>query len=304
MNTTISGSGTLTPISQETLTTTKAGTVTAVNYEVGAKVEEDAVIATLEDDNGNTADFTAPYDCVLIELPITEGDELAANSQIAMVMGTDGFTMGIAVDELDISTVKVGQEVSFTISAVDGDYTGKVTAVSYNGSSSNGTTAYQITAKLDYVEGVYPGMSVSGEIVIESSGEGLLVPVDAVRTSGDDSYVYLAPSDATEGKEYADDEIDVSKLTKVTVKTGMSDGSYIIIESDEIADGDLIVITKLTSTQTGSDNEGQGGFGGMDGFPGGMDGFPGGMNFEDFDFENFDPNNMPQGGGFPGMGGN
>lgn len=297
VNTTINGSGTLTPISQETLVTAKAGTVTAVNYEVGAKVEEDAVIATLKDSNGKTTDFTAPYDCILIELPITKDDELAANSQIATVMGTDGFTMGIAVDELDISTVKVGLEVSFNIGAVDGDYTGKVTAVSYNGSSSNGATAYQITAKLDYIKGVYPGMSVSGEIVVASSGEGLLVPVDAVRSSGDDSYVFLAPSDATEGKEYAEDEIDVSKLTKVTVKTGMSDGSYIVIESDELADGDLIVLTKLTSTQTGSDNEGQGGAGGMGGFPGGMD-------FEDFDFENFDPNNMPQGGGLPGMGGN
>ena len=47
----------------------------------------------------------------------------------------------------------------------------------------------------------------------------------------------------------------------------MSDGSYILIESDELAEGDLIVITKITSTQTGSDSESQGGFGGMSGFP-------------------------------------
>ena len=177
VDTTISGSGTLTPVSKETLATAKAGTVTAVNYEVGDKVDKDAVIATIEDDNGNKTDFAAPYDCVLIEFPISTEDELDANSQIAMIMGTDGFTMGIAVDELDISTVKVGQEVDFTIDAVDGNYTGKITAVSYNGSSSGGTTAYQITAKVDYVEGIYPGMSASAEIVIESSGEGLLVPM-------------------------------------------------------------------------------------------------------------------------------
>ena len=302
VDTTISGSGTLTPVSQETLVTAKDVTITAVNYEVGDKVDKDAVIATAEDENGNETDFTAPYDGVLIELPIANEDELAANSQIAMVMGTDGFTMGIAVDELDISTVRVGQEVDFAIDAVDGDYTGKVTAVSYNGSSSGATTAYQITATVDYVEGVYPGMSASAEIVIESSGEGLLIPVDAVRTSGDDNYVYLAPSGAAEGTEYAEDELEISALTKVTVETGMSDGSYMLIESDELSEGDLIVITKLTSTQTGSESEDQGGFGGRGGFPGGN----GGMDFGDFDFENFDPNNMPDGGsGFPGgRGGN
>ena len=65
------------------------------------------MIAVIKEENGSETDFTAPYDCILIELPISTEDELAANSQIAMVMGTDGFTMGIAVDELDISTVKV-----------------------------------------------------------------------------------------------------------------------------------------------------------------------------------------------------
>ncbi len=305
VSTTISGSGTLSPVTQENLQTTTAVTVTEVNYAAGDTVEADAVIASATDAEGNVTDFKAPYECVLLELPIAVDDELVAASQIAMIMGTDGFTMGIAVDELDIATVKVGQEVTFKVDAVNSEYAGTVSAVSYNGTSSSGSTAYQISAKMDYVEGVYPGMSVSAEIVIESSGEGLLVPVDAVYTSGDDNYIYLAPSGASEGTEYSEEELDVSSLTKVNVKTGMSDGSYILVESEEIADGTLIVIEKITSTQTGSESDENAGFGGMGmggGFPGGGGG---GMNFGDFDFENFDPGNMPQGGGgFPGMGAN
>ena len=72
----------------------------------------------------------------------------------------------------------------------------------------------------------------------------------------------------------------------MTVETGMSDGSYIAIESDELAEGNLIIVTEITSTLTGSDSETEGGAGG---FPGG------GMNFGDF--EDFDPGQMPQGGG-------
>lgn len=299
VNTTISGSGTLSPVSQTTLSNAEPATVTAVNYAVGDTVAAGEVIATVESAGGASSSYAAPYDCVLIELPIAAGDELAANSEIAMVMGTDGFTMDIAVDELDISSVKTGQEVTFTIDAVDGSYTGAVTAISYNGSSSGGATAYQITATVDYVEGVYPGMSASAEIVVESSGDGLLVPVNAVQTSGDDNYVYLAPADATEGAEYAENEIDVSGLTRVTVETGMSDGSYILIESGELAQGSLIVIPTLTSTMTGSDSQDNNAMGGMGGGPGGMGG---GMDFGDFDFENFDPGNAPQGGGIPGGG--
>lgn len=296
VSTTISGSGTLTPVTQQTLTSTYAGEIASVNFTVGDEVAQGDVLAVITSDNGD-AEITAPCDGILIEFPVTVGTEVAAGGSVAMIMGKDGFTMGIAVDELNISSVALDQEVSFTIDAVDGEYTGSVTAISYNGSSSGGKTAYQITATVGYVEGVYPGMSASAEIVIEDSGDGLLVPVDAVGTSGDDTYVYLAPSGAELGTSYEEGEIDLQDLTKVTVETGMSDGSYMIIESDELAEGDLIVITQITSTLTGSDSEGEGG-----GF-GGMSGFPGGMDFGDFDFENFDPSQFPQGGGgFPGMG--
>lgn len=290
VDTTISGSGNLTPVSQQTMAVEQPVTVTAVNYAAGDAVEEGAVIVTVEDAQGSSIDYTAPYDCVVLELPVSSGDELEAGGEVAMVMGTDGFTMGIAVDEQDISTVAVGQEVAFTVDAVDEEYTGEVTNVSYNGSSNGSATAYQITARVDYAEGIYPGMSATAEIVVEESGEGLLVPVEAVQTSGDEEYITLAPSSAAEGDEYGESEIEVSELSTVTVETGMSDGSYILVESDELAEGDLIVVTRLTSTQTGPDSQGSGGMGG--GFPGG------GMDFGDFDFENFDPGTMPQGGGF------
>lgn len=298
VSTTISGSGTLTPVTQETLTSTYAGEVASVNFTVGDEVAEGDVLAVVTSDNGDK-EITAPCDGILIEFPVKSGTEVAAGGSVAMIMGKDGFTMGIAVDELNISSVALEQEVSFTIDAVEGDYTGSVTAISYNGSTSGGTTAYQITATVDYVEGVYPGMSASAEIVIEDSGDGLLVPVDAVGTSGDDNYVYLAPSGAELGTSYEEGELDLNDLTKVTVEAGMSDGSYMMIESDQLAEGDLIVITQITSTLTGSDSEGKGGgFGGMGGFPGG-----GNFDFGDFDFENFDPSQFPQGGGgFPGMG--
>lgn len=122
MDTTISGSGNLTPVSQQTMAVEQPVTVTAVNYAAGDNVEEGTVIATAEDAQGGSIDYTAPYDCVLLELPVSSGDELEAGGEVAMVMGTEGFTMGIAVDEQDISAVAVGQEVAFTVDAVDGEY--------------------------------------------------------------------------------------------------------------------------------------------------------------------------------------
>ena len=290
---TVSGSGTLTPVTSETIASVRGGEVEKVNFTVGDEVNKDAVIAVVGGEN-----IISPCDGILIELPLSVGDEVAQGGSAAMVMGKDGFTMGIAVDETEISSVKLDQDVTFTVDAVSDTFTGKVTRISYNGSSSGGSVAYQITAAFDYAEGIYPGMSATAQIVIEDSGEGLLVPVDAVSTSGDNNYVYLAPSNAEAGAVYEEGKLDINSLDKVSVKTGMSDGSYILVESDELREGSLIVVTKVTSTRTGSDRESGG-----SGFPGGggMPNMPEGMDFGDFDFENFDPGQRPP-GGFGGSG--
>ena len=238
---TISGSGTLTPVTSETLTSEKGGEVETVNYTVGGEVAKDAEIAVID---GKA--IIAPFDGILLELPISVGDEVAEGGSVAMLMGKDGFTMGIAVDETEISSVKLDQVVSFTVDAVGNSFEGKVTKISYNGSSNGGSVAFQITAGFDHADGIadgiYPGMSATAQIVIEDSGEGLLVPVDAVKTSGDNNYIYLAPSDAEARKVYKEGKLDLNDLQKVYVKTGMSDGSYILIESDNIKENDLIII--------------------------------------------------------------
>ena len=63
----------LTPVSQQTMAVEQPVTVTAVNYAAGDNVEEGTVIATAEDAQGGSIDYTAPYDCVLLELPVSSG---------------------------------------------------------------------------------------------------------------------------------------------------------------------------------------------------------------------------------------
>ena len=272
------------------------GTIQSVNVQAGDAVSAGDVIAVIEFEDSvvKTRDMIAPYNAVILEWYLKEGAEISDETSVGMFLGTDdGYTMTISVDENNISLIELGQEVEISIDVSSEDMpTGYVTDISYNGSTSGSTTAYKITVNFDYVTGTYPGMSVSAEVVVEDSGEGLLVPVSAIQTSGDTKYVYFAPSGASLGDIYEDGEIDVTKLTKVTVTEGMSDGSYTMVEGN-LDEGDLIVVITKTSTQTGSEssNGSGGGMGGMGNFPGGGS-FPGG---------DFDPSQIPS-GGFPGGG--
>jgi len=191
----------------------------------------------------------ADTDCTLTAISAKVGDTVAAGTLVCTLTGEGGFTLALSIDELDIATVKLGQSATITLDALDGEYTGTVTNISYSGSGSY-VTSYTATITTDPIEGAYPGMSVSAGIITETSGETMVVSVSAVQYDGDTAFLYLADDGTQVGTKYADGELDLDKLTKVTVTTGMSDGSNISVTADGLAADDIIWVPERTSTAT------------------------------------------------------
>ena len=221
-------------------------------YTTLKQTEADLVsqIADLEDLLSVKADF----DCTLTSLSAAVGDTIDAGTTVCVLTGTGGFSLDLSIDELDIASVALGQSATVTLDALDGEYNGTVTNISYSGSGSY-VTSYTASITTDPIEGAYPGMSVSAEIVTDTSGDSLIVSVSALQYDGDTAFVYLAGDDAQLGTSVAEGELDLDKLTKVTVTTGMSDGSYIAITADGLAAGDLIWVPERTSTATYSESD-------------------------------------------------
>ena len=223
----------------------------------------------------------AEWDGYITSMAVEKGDEVTAGTELCALASSDGFTMSLSIDELDISSVQHGQDVSITLDALEGTFSGKVTNISYAGSGSYVTT-YTATIVTDPIEGAYPGMSASAEIITETSGTRMIVQVVAVQYSGRgderESYVYLAPDGASARQKLAKAEVNTDTLTKIMVTTGMSDGSYIVIESDELASGDLILVPQTTTTATYTESQSTTTtFSGMSGMPSGdFSGMPSG----------------------------
>ena len=186
-------------------------------------------------------------------LPVSAGDEVLSGDTLCSLAGTDGYTMSVSVDELDIGGVAIGQSATITLDAIDGTFSGVVSDLSYEGSGSY-VTSYTATLDIDPIEGALPGMSASAEIVTETSGQTLIVPVDAVQYEGDETFLYLAGSDTAVGTVYAETDLDLTQLTRVPVETGMSDGSYIAV-SGKLSAGELILIPLRTTTSVYEEEE-------------------------------------------------
>lgn len=155
-------------------------------------------------DNVDDYTITAPISGTVITKNAKVGDKISKSSSgtttMAVIYDLSTMTLEMSVDELDVSSIKVGQSVEITADAVEGEtFTGTVTNVSLQSSYSNGVTNYPVTVTLDDTGSLLPGMNVDAKIILDSSGNALVIPASALMR-GNRVYVKKS-SDSTENAD-------------------------------------------------------------------------------------------------------
>lgn len=155
-------------------------------------------------DNVDDYTITAPISGTVITKNAKVGDKISKSSSgtttMAVIYDLSTMTLEMSVDELDVSSIKVGQSVEITADAVEGEtFTGTVTNVSLQSSYSNGVTNYPVTVTLDDTGSLLPGMNVDAKIILDSSENALVIPASALMR-GNRVYVKKSP-DSTENAD-------------------------------------------------------------------------------------------------------
>ena len=255
------GSATFAYQAERTLTAQASGTVTSINVQEGSEVAKDDIILGLSGDDltesiqsaseslrsaeismqnlqdaMNNYTITAPISGTIIEKDAKVGDAVKAGDTLCIVYDLSYLEMSINVDELQISSISVGQKVQITADAVpDKTYVGTVTRVSMKGTSNGGTTTYPVTIRIDDTDGLRPGMNANAEIVVAEAKNALVVPNAAVMRG---SYVLVTKDSPSAAN--ADTTMEAPEgFVYVPVKTGVSDDDYTQIVSG-IQEGDTI----------------------------------------------------------------
>ena len=255
------GSATFAYQAERTLTAQAAGTVTSINVQEGSDVAKDDIILGLSGDDltesiqsaseslrsaeismqnlqdtMNNYTITAPISGTIIEKDAKVGDAVKTGDTLCIVYDLSYLEMSINVDELQISSISVGQQVQITADAVpDKTYVGTVTRVSMKGTSNGGTTTYPVSIRIDDTDGLRPGMNANAEIVVAEANNALVVPNAAVVRG---SYVLVTKDSPSAAN--ADTAMEAPEgFVYVPVKTGVSDDDYTQIVSG-IQEGDTI----------------------------------------------------------------
>jgi RND family efflux transporter MFP subunit len=212
------------------------------------------------------ATLKAPIDGVVSAVNIAKG--LDAPSGNAIVVNSRTYEVTASVVESDLSSVKVGQKVAITVSAVNASLTGTVASIALAPSTTSGSTSvvsYQVTVAIDGTNDLLrAGMSADVSITVAQAANVLVVPTAALSGSNGNYDARVLGADNTVTATPV--EVGLVTTSGAEIKSGLTEGQTVVT-------GTVSQTTTDGTTTNGNRGLGGGGFGGG-GFGGG--GFGGG----------------------------
>jgi len=187
----------------------------------------------------------SPIDGTVIERSIEEGQTVAASlsTPTLFVIAEDLSDMQIEVDvdESDIGYVKAGQPCEFEVAAYpDRRFTGMVEQIRLQPQMVSNVVTYTVVVEAKNEDGVLlPGMTATVDFIVNQAKDTLLVPDTALLVSlgkhdhqksdslKDHGWLYILENDRPP--------------RRVSVTTGLSDGSTTVVSGESIDEGARII---------------------------------------------------------------
>ena len=192
-------------------------------------------LVKLYKDGGFVADQDGTVETLVDLDDLTLGTDALTDTVFATLDPGETMSVTVSVDETDILSLAVGQEVELTVeSAGDDTYTGTMAEIDTTGTGG----AYSAKITLSKQKGMLSGMTAKAEVTIQGVENALLVPNDAIRKTSTTAYVYTAYDSETD---------TLGGMTEVTL--GLTNGTYTEVTSGLNA-GDTVYYTPKEQTFT------------------------------------------------------
>jgi HlyD family secretion protein len=179
----------------------------------------------------------APFDGVITEVYIKTGDLVSAGDAAFRIDDLSSIYVDLQISEYDLASLEVGQAATLEFDAIpDREYTGVVAEIGMVGTVSQGVVNYPVTVRLtDADEDILTGMTAAVTIIVDQVANVLVVPNRAIRTTGGQQMVTVL----FEGQQIT-----------IPVTVGLSGDSVSEVISDQLREGDTLVLVGSTSAST------------------------------------------------------
>jgi RND family efflux transporter MFP subunit len=192
-----------------------------------------------------TAGWTGGADQrVVAERYVDEGQTVAANAPLLLIVDLDPIVGVIFVTERDYAHLKPGQLVSLTTDAYPGEnYPGRIARIAPIFRKSTRQARIEMTID-NSQHRLKPGMFISATVVLARVPEATIVPEQALTVRDDRSGVFIVSED---GRSVAWREVTagIRQGNRVQVKGEGLSGRVVILGQQLVKDGSAIMIPDL-----------------------------------------------------------
>lgn len=191
--------------------------------------------------NLEKAVIVAPFDGVVADIAISEGEEISGTAlatPAVSLIGLGQLELRGFLDELDVAAVKQAQNVTIVVDALrDAELRGTVAFVSPIGVARLGVVSYETVIALDEsYEGLMDGMSATADIVIERRDNVLIIPNRAIRGTREKPVVILEIDGQVEEREVI---LGLSDGINSEVLSGLQEGDRVVLPARSGGSGNL-----------------------------------------------------------------
>jgi len=173
----------------------------------------------------NKMTVKSPIGGIVTAVNYSNGDNLQQSKAVISVMDPSSMKIKVAIDELDIAKIKLGQKTEIRFDAIKGKvYEGTVDSIAPVGSSTNNVTTYDVVVAIKDPANIKVGMNGNVNILVESKENALVIPAEALIEMNDKKYVMLESGTASTTKS-VNEENSVGSGQKPSVNNGQSTGA-------------------------------------------------------------------------------
>ena len=185
----------------------------------------------------------APMSGVLASLNVTENSFTSTGAPVAVIDDPTQMKVTVMVSETLVPKLSIGDPVEVSVSALGKTFTGTIRSVDQAANMQTKLYTVTITVPGD-VTGLLSGMFADVTFRTDYNDNTVVIPTEAILTSGDTQYVYVVEDGAAKYVEVTTG-ITGSGVTQIT--SGLTAGEQLVtVGQSYLSDGDAVRIVSGT----------------------------------------------------------
>ncbi len=199
---------------------------------------------TLNDDQTLPQEITAPFNGLITQVNVNQGDIVQRNANLIEITQPDKFIANILVTERDVMSVKVGGDATVSFDALSGlNFPAKITQIAPLATVQQGVVNYAVTVELTSTQPVFPGRTgTAGQVQPQSVNSGTSASVD---TSG--AIPNTSPLPTGTPRTTTGGNPPAGVVQSITLKDGLSATVNIVVQEKD----NVLMVSSRAITRQG-----------------------------------------------------